>query len=313
MLAPAQVLPEDIGGATGTPITIEVDILTPLAILHGPGGLAAEASSFARSIQRRIGNLLFAVRLLGVSAAIPSRSLLRRSDKGRALRSAPSFLLFLVCLTASCQTTHPPNPDMLKSFHDRTLNITYFYPSQYAPALPPSTMASAGTPKCIQPMLFFNAVSQVDTSSFAVSTIDNTCPEVLGRAVELATFTREQILRQLKQYGEPAILQEPTRYTIDDHPAVITVASVSMPAVSGKPFQTTYAAKACASGSVSVKTHKKSEPAEPVSRVLCFDFTTQNSGLLPLMFSFVIQFADAPIEPMFPGNVIRSSSLPTER
>jgi hypothetical protein len=229
------------------------------------------------------------------------------------LRSASSFLFLLVSVTAPAQITNQPNPGMLRSFHDRALNITYFYPSQYAPALPPSTTASTGTPKCIQPTLFFKSVSQVDTSSFALSTIDNTCPDVLSRAIELAPFTREQILRQLKQYGEPTILQEPTHYTIDGHPAVITVASVSMPVGSGKFARTTYAAKACALGSLSVKMRKKSEPSEPVSHVLCFDFTTQNSGLLTVMFSFVMQFPDAPIEPIFPGNVVRSSSLQTQR
>jgi hypothetical protein len=42
----------------------------------------------------------------------------------------------------------------------------------------------------------------------------------------------------------------------------------------------------------------------PISHVVCFDFTTQNSDLLNLMFSFIVQFDDGPLEPMFPGRVL---------
>jgi hypothetical protein len=50
-------------------------------------------------------------------------------------------------------------------------------------------------------------------------------------------------------------------------------------------------------------THKKAAPADTISRVLCFDFTTQNSDLINMMFSFVIQFDNDPPEPLFPGSV----------
>jgi hypothetical protein len=257
--------------------------------------------------------MLASVQVLSEDTGGATGTLLLPRDLGIVLRSASSFLFFLVSVMGLPQITNQPNPDMLESFHDRVLNITYFYPSQYAPTLPPSTTASAGTPKCVQSTLFANSVTPVDTSSFALSTIDNTCPDVLGRAIQLGPFTREQILRQLKQYGEPAIFQEPTHYAIDGHPAVITLASVSMPVGSGKPPRTTYAAKACALGSVSVKARKNLRPAKPDSRVLCFDFTTQNSGQLNLMFSFVMQFEDAPIEPIFPASAIRNSSLTSQR
>jgi hypothetical protein len=62
-----------------------------------------------------------------------------------------------------------------------------------------------------------------------------------------------------------------------------------------------------------VKTRKRSETAKPDSRVLCFDFTTQNSGQLTLMFSFVMQFDNAPLEPIFPAGAIRNSGLTTQR
>jgi hypothetical protein len=155
---------------------------------------------------------------------------------------------------ALSQTVNQPNSDTLKSFHDYALNIFYFYPSRFVPALSPSTTAE--TPKYIQPTLVASSVTPVDTSSFAVSTIDNTCPDVLNRAVRLGPFTREQILLQLGRYGEPAIIQEPTTYPIDSLPAAISLASVSMPAGSGKPTRTTYAAKACAAGNIPAKRRK---------------------------------------------------------
>jgi hypothetical protein len=156
----------------------------------------------------------------------------------------------------------------------------------------------------VQPTLFANSITPIDTSSFALSTVDNTCPDVLRFATQLAPFIREKILNQLKQYGQPNIIQEPTSYTVDGHAAAITLASVIMPATSSKVARTIYAVKACALGSLPASRRKKSEPAGPLSHVLCFDFTTQNSDLLNLMFSFIVQFGDGPPQPMFPGKVL---------
>jgi hypothetical protein len=218
-------------------------------------------------------------------------------------RYASIFLLFLLSLTALPQPPDRSNPDVLKRFHDDALNITYFYPSRYA-TLPPTTALTSDTRKCVQPTLFANSITPIDTSSFALSTVDNTCPDVLRSATQLGPFIREKILSQLKQYGRPGIIREPTSYTIDGHAAAITLASVIMPAISGKEAGTIYAVKACALGTILSKEHKKSEPAGPVSHVLCFDFTTQNSDLLNLMFSFIVQFDDGPLEPMFSGKVL---------
>jgi hypothetical protein len=123
-------------------------------------------------------------------------------------------------------------------------------------------------------------------------------------ATQPGPFIREKILRQLKQYGQPSIIQEPTSYTIDGHVGAITLASVIMPATSGNADRTIYAVKACVLGSILAKRRKKSEPVGSISHVLCFDFTTQNSDLLNLMFSFIVQFDDGPLEPMFPGRVL---------
>ena len=230
-----------------------------------------------------------------------------------ASRSTSLVVLFLACAMALPQGAGANGAGTLTSFHDDTLNITYFYPSKFVPAPPASTPALTGTSKCLQPTLFAYSVTPVANSSFAISTIDSTCPEILRSASQLGSFTEEQILRQLKQYGEPAILQMPTNYAIAGHPAAITVASVSIPADSGKGAQIIYAAKACVLGSIPLKTRKRSDPVEPVTHILCFDFTTQNGGTLTEMFSFVVQFKNCPLEPMFPGSVIRNVGEPLRR
>jgi hypothetical protein len=223
------------------------------------------------------------------------------------LRYASIFLLLLLCPIALPQSPDRNDPDVLKRFHDYALNINYFYPSRFVPVpSPPSTAFTTDTPQCVRTTLFANSVTPIDISSFALSTIDNTCPDVLRRATELGFFIREDILRQLKQYGEPSITQEPTHYIIDGRPAAIILASVPMRATSGKVARTTYAAKACALAGIPVKARKRdSKPVEPVSRVFCFDFTTQNNDLLNLMFSFIIQFNNDPLTPVFPASVVR--------
>jgi hypothetical protein len=221
------------------------------------------------------------------------------------LRYASIFLLLPLCQTALPQAPDRSNPDLLKRFHDDALNITYFYPPRFARVpSPPSTALTIDTPQCFRTTLFANSVPPIDTSSFALSTVDNTCPDVLRFATQPGPFIREKILRQLKQYGQPSIIQEPTSYTIDGHVGAITLASVIMPATSGNADRTIYAVKACVLGSILAKRRKKSEPVGSISHVLCFDFTTQNSDLLNLMFSFIVQFDDGPLEPMFPGRVL---------
>src|SRR5580700_1740384 len=159
-------------------------------------------------------------------------------------RSASVFLFLLVSATAEPQSTDLVNPDMLKSFHDYALQITYFYPSRFVPVpSPPSTVFTTDTSQCVRTTLFANSVTPIDTSSFALSTVDKTCPDFLRRGTQLGPFIREEILHQLKRYGEPSITQEPTRYNIDGRPAAIILASVPMPETSGKAARKTYAAK----------------------------------------------------------------------
>ena len=155
------------------------------------------------------------------------------------LRYASIFLLLLLRLTALPQPDGRNNPVVLERFHDDALNITYFYPSRFARLpFPPATALTSGTRKCVQPTLFANSITPIDTSSFALSTVDNTCPDVLRFATQLGPFIRERIQSQLKQYGEPRIIQEPSSYTIDGHAAAITLASVIVPAPSGNVVRT---------------------------------------------------------------------------
>jgi hypothetical protein len=203
--------------------------------------------------------------------------------------------------------------DTIKSFHDDALNITYFYSADFVPAPSGAPFAPGEESKCIKPTLFANSVTAVDSSSFTLTTVDGTCPELLRRATELGPFTRDRVLVQLRQYGEPSVIQSPVLYTIAGHPAAITVAAVAIPVSPGKVARTIYAAKACALGNVPAKTNKKSDPTEPVTHVVCIDFTTKDDGLPTQMFSFIIQFENGRLEPFFPGNVIRNMGTTTRR
>src|ERR1700722_12141218 len=166
---------------------------------------------------------------------------LRCYDNAMVLRSAASLLL-LVCAAAFSQPPDPPSSNLPKSFHDPLLNITSFYPGRFTPAAEPTAPANepaestsaAPTKLCAQSNLSASSISPVGTSVFVLSTIDNTSPGVLhGASTDLGAFPREQVLRQLKQYGDPVITQEPTHYTIDGHPAVITLASSHSAATPG--------------------------------------------------------------------------------
>lgn len=199
------------------------------------------------------------------------------------------------------------------SFHDDALDITYFYSGDFVPASSGAPVVPGDESKCIKPTLFANSNAAGDSSSFTLTTIDDTCPELLRRATELGPFTRERILLQLKQYGDPAISQAPAVYTIAGHPAAVAVASVISAASAGKAARTIFAAKACVLGNIESTKHKRSEPVDPVTHVVCIDFTTQDSSLSTQMFWFMIQFEDGPLEPFFPGNVIRNMGMATRR
>ncbi len=224
------------------------------------------------------------------------------------LHSASVALLLLICATSPAQETDQitdqERANLPKSFHDDTLNITYFYPNHFSPVTAPQDKdANAVAEKCVQTTLTAKSAIPAGPSSFVLTMIDNTCPDALREATSLGPFTRVQLLRQLKQYGEPTISREPTRYMIDGRSAAITLASVSLAPGEHHGAQTIYAAKACALGSVPAGRHKKSDPADPTRRVLCFDFSTENSDLISLMFAFIIQFDGDPPAPLFPGSV----------
>jgi hypothetical protein len=246
--------------------------------------------------------------------AAPPASLSRCYDKEMMFRSAALFFLLLVSAVALPQSADssqaPANPNAPKSFHDPLLNVTYFYPGRFVadPAVSAESTSTAadGKPKCAHSNFFANSNAPTGTSSFVLSTIDGTCPNVLRGATQLGPFIREQIIRQLKQYGEPTVTQEATKYTIDGHPAAIVLASVPMPVTPTNKLPTiTYAAKACVLGNIPVKPRKKTDTVEPTRHVLCYDFTTPHSDLLTLMFAFSMQFDNDSPQPIVPGSVIR--------
>ena len=185
---------------------------------------------------------------------------------------------------------------------DDALNITYFYSDHFVQEQSAAPVVPGEESKCIKPSLFANSAD--DRSSFTLYTIDGTCPELLRRAIDLGPFTRERVLVQLKQYGVPTITQAPLSYTIAGHPSAVAIASVTIAASVGKVAQTIFAVEACSSGNVESKKHKRSEPIDSVTHVVCIDFKTQDRGIPAQMFWFMIQFDNAPLEPFFPVNVI---------
>jgi hypothetical protein len=213
------------------------------------------------------------------------------------------------CATAFPQTPAQPNANAPRVFHDSALGITYFYPGRFtldaAQAGPAKGDAVA---KCVQPSLSGSSDSPVGVSAFVVSSIDSACPHLLqSAALKLDEFTREQVLRQLKQYGKPVVTKDPTHYTIDGHPAVITVASVEestridLNKIAHPKM--IYAAKACVLGNIPPR-RGKVNPDE-TKHIVCFDFTTHQQDLLPLMLAFTMQFDGQGPQPIVPGNVLR--------
>jgi hypothetical protein len=199
----------------------------------------------------------------------------------------------------------------VSSFQDDALNITYFYSAHFVPDQSGAPVAPGDESKCIKPS--FSANSVADSSAFTLYTIDGTCPELLHRASDLGLFTREQVIVRLKQYGVPTIIQGPPPYAIAGHPAAVAVSSVTTAASAGKVARTIFAAEACALGNIESKKHKKSEPIDPVTHVVCIDFTTQDSGSTTQMFWLMIQFDNASLESFFPGSVIRNIGTTTRR
>lgn len=216
------------------------------------------------------------------------------------------FALFLSCIHAVSQTA-APDPHMPKIFRDTALAVTYSYPGEFVAekvVVPPK--ADPAKPRCVESTLTGGSTNKLGSSVFVLSTMDDACPGVLqGASRQLGSFTKEQILRQLKSYGAPVVTQEPVRYSIDGHPAAVTMGSAQPEGTQpGKTPTTTYAAKACVLGNVAVKA-TKSEPAQSTKHILCFDFTTQQKDLLPLMLSFTIQFDEGKTQSLVPGNILR--------
>src|SRR5271169_6927235 len=102
----------------------------------------------------------------------------------RTFRSASMVTIFLAfAATSSLHGGGQSTSSSMKSFHDDALNVTYFYPADFVPA--PSGSTPADPSKCIKSTLFAYSVEPGGSSSFALSTIGNTCPDTLRAASEL--------------------------------------------------------------------------------------------------------------------------------
>lgn len=213
----------------------------------------------------------------------------------------PVFLLALL-LPASGQDAAVT----LKSFHDEVANATYFYPASLIAASLPEPASIGTASPCSRVILSAASSSSLGDSTFTVSTIDNSCPDLRGKAVTLGTYVREQLLLAVKRYGEPVSTDNATSYAIAERPAALLLATIPTSARSGKPAGVLYAVEGCALSTVPLKPHKNSKQAVPVDRVLCFLFTTQNKGLLNELYSFLVVFDNGPPQSIFAPSAIRS-------
>ena len=220
-------------------------------------------------------------------------------------RSAVSSLLLAACAAGLSQTPSAKGP---RTFRDQSLGITYFYPQRFTPvALAPAKLETSQS--CAHSSLSGSFSTPIGTSAFVISNIGDACPKVLQSAVQnLDNFTREQVVRELKRYGNPKVQRDGVHYTIDGRPASIAIASVKHPAPvdvnSVLPAKMTYAAKACVLAQVPDK-HSKLSVQEQVKHIVCFDFTTAEKDLLPEMLSFTVQFDGSGPEPLVPGGILR--------
>jgi len=215
-----------------------------------------------------------------------------------------------ILLAASCIAQTSTTPPALRIFHDPTLDVTIGYPGEFTPVLTDPTKAQpankGGGTQCVRSILTAGSVTTLGSSAFVVSVIDDACPTVLKQAEQQGSFTRDQILRQLKVYGMASLTQEPFRYAIDGRPAAVTLATAKPDDTSAAPGRksTTYAAKACFLSNIPAKASGK-QAAAPAGEVICLDYTTQNRELMTRVLSFTIKFGDGDMHPVVPGNAVR--------
>jgi hypothetical protein len=212
--------------------------------------------------------------------------------------------LLLICASALPQT---PSTFSLKSFHDASSGVAYFYPGEFMPVAPAApAKTDSASPHCVRTSFSAGSGPSVGDSAFVFSVIDNACPGVLHEAQQLGSFTKTQILRQMKRYGAPVITHDPVRYSIAGHPAAVTLAAAQALETQHTDIKTksdtktTYAAKVCMLTGSSTTGHE-SDPKQ----VLCFDFTTTREDLLARLSAFSVQFDGEPLQSLVPGAILR--------
>ena len=226
-------------------------------------------------------------------------------DKAMLFRF-PAFCAALLAVSCMAQTSSTSSAPALRIFQDSALDITLGYPGEFTPVVGDHPASKSGGEKqCVRSILTAGSQGKLGSSAFVVSVIDSACPGVLKQAEQQGSFTREQILRQLKGYGMASLTQEPFRYSIDGRPAAVTLAMAqpddTTNAAGRKP---TYAAKACVLSNIPEKSSGK-QNAVVNNEVICLDYTTQNRELLMRLLSFTIKFGDREMHPVVPGNALR--------
>jgi hypothetical protein len=73
-----------------------------------------------------------------------------------AIHVVSLVLYLMVCIAASPRAIGQSSSGTIKSFHDDTLNITYFYSADFAPAPSSASVVPTDMPNCIKSTLFAN-------------------------------------------------------------------------------------------------------------------------------------------------------------
>jgi hypothetical protein len=198
----------------------------------------------------------------------------------------------------------------MKTFKAPDFDMTFIYPASFVPADPKATVASTYTlpksrpanPPCVQTPLSVGA-NTAGTPALVFSIVDDACPSILHDAQKLGDFVNTQILRQLKNYGTPAITKGPGLYTFDGRSAAVILASATTDAPQAV---ITYAAKVCMLANITAYTFGK-VPSQltAANSVICFDFTSRKQDLLTPLLNLPIIFGDSAPRAMVPAAILR--------
>jgi len=217
------------------------------------------------------------------------------------------LLFFSAARLSSSEPQDSPAHPSFRTFHGDLGNVTVFYPDSFssAQADDPIDHAKEAEP-CPHTLLNVRSTSQSDGSTFAISSIEEDCPDDLRKSSTLEAFVRSQLLLQLNTQGSPSAPDYTATYSIANHHASLAFGyrpqsghGTSVDGIYG-------VVKVCALGDVPLNEHKKKKSSvELTGRIYCFDFTTQSRYTFTDLYSFLVSFGGGPPQTIFQANAVR--------